>query len=240
MVNYLKKYSLTYHRKIITILLLTSILSIIGGMTSFKNAWADSPYLILTKNQPTLLPTSIQQAIRRDVAKKEGIYRKIQIIDYQPKIWRDSCLELSQPNELCTQALVPGWRVVVNHNQEKWIYHTNSDGRSVRLAAINTPTDNPNPKLPKSVKNAVLQAASQHLQTPILQIKLTQAEPQTWNDGCLNLATPDEFCTQALVPGWRITVSQANQSLVYHTNATGSVVRLNKKASSLSSSSSYR
>jgi hypothetical protein len=86
--------------------------------------------------------------------------------------------------------------------------------------------------LPASVKNAVLQAASKRLQQPISQLTIIEAQQQTWRDGCLELANADEFCTQALVPGWRVVVGIGDQTLVYHTNQTGSALRLNEKASS--------
>jgi hypothetical protein len=94
-------------------------------------------------------------------------------------------------------------------------------------------TDNQVNNLPESVKNAVLEAVSQRLELPVSQLKIVEAVPQTWNDGCLNLAAADEFCTQALVPGWRVTVQAPDQILVYHTNSTGSAVRLNAEASEI-------
>ncbi|WP_341529749.1 hypothetical protein WKK05_10755 [Nostoc sp. UHCC 0302] len=85
--------------------------------------------------------------------------------------------------------------------------------------------------LPESVKNAVLQAASERLQIPVSQLTIIKAQKQTWRDGCLELPNVDEFCTQALVPGWQVVVGERKQSLVYHTNQTGSAIRLNEKAS---------
>lgn len=87
--------------------------------------------------------------------------------------------------------------------------------------------------LPESVKNAVLQAASARLQRPISQLTIIQAQQKTWRDGCLELADVNQVCTAVLVPGWRVVVAKASQSLVYHTNDTGSVVRLNEKANGI-------
>ncbi|MGF2037084.1 MAG: hypothetical protein RMZ43_017495 [Nostoc sp. CmiVER01] len=100
--------------------------------------------------------------------------------------------------------------------------------RSLRLALAN----NLQNKLPTSVKNAVLQAASKRLQQPISQLRIIEFQQQTWKNGCLELANADEFCTEALVPGWRVVVGKDEQTLVYHTNQTGSTLRLNEKASS--------
>ncbi|MBW4688728.1 MAG: hypothetical protein KME40_27495 [Komarekiella atlantica HA4396-MV6] len=104
-------------------------------------------------------------------------------------------------------------------------------GNSLRLASTKNPISNLPANFPQSVKNAVLRAASVRLQLPISQLTITEAQQRTWNNGCLELANADEFCTQALVPGWRVVVGSANQSLVYHTGQKGSVIRLNEKAS---------
>jgi hypothetical protein len=68
------------------------------------------------------------------------------------------------------------------------------------------------------------------LQQPISQLTIIQAQQQTWRNGCLELANADELCTQNLVSGWRVVVGAVDQTLVYHTNQTGSAVRLNQKA----------
>ncbi|MEH1845068.1 MAG: hypothetical protein V7L25_08715 [Nostoc sp.] len=233
----LKNYFNTNQARTFTALILTGILSVGSGSTLIKGATAASAnFLIETSNEvvkdnvkPNRLPRPVTKAVLRDLTRKQGILtRELQIIDYNQQTWRNGCLELPQPDQLCTQALVPGWRLVVSNDKQNWIYHTNSNGRSLRLASANTSSD----KLPESVKNAVLQAASKRLQQPISQLTIIQAQQQTWRDGCLELPNADEFCTQALVSGWRVVVSRGEQTLVYHTNQTGSAIRLNQKASS--------
>lgn len=55
------------------------------------------------------------------------------------------------------------------------------------------------------------------------QVKLATA--QTWPDGCLGLARPGEFCTQALVKGWRVVMSLKQKQWVYRSNRQGTVIR---------------
>ncbi|HYW20723.1 MAG TPA: hypothetical protein VE956_15750 [Nodularia sp. (in: cyanobacteria)] len=238
----LKKYSITYQARIITALILTGILSVIGGVTIIESSTAGSPNFtpemtneVLARNHQNRLPRPVANAVLRDLASREGISAKeLKIIDYRQQNWKNGCLELAQPNEICTQALVPGWRVVVSNNRQKWIYHTNRNGRSLRLASTNTPTNNQPKNLPEAVKNAVLQAASQRLQLPTSRLKIMDAQAQTWSDGCFNLGGANELCLQALVEGWRVTVGAGEQTLVYHTNQTGSAIRLNEQASNIS------
>ncbi|UZQ55894.1 hypothetical protein OOK60_07470 [Trichothermofontia sichuanensis B231] len=80
-------------------------------------------------------------------------------------------------------------------------------------------------ELPDPVKMAVLQDLSQKLGQSTQQFEVKRAEPHTWPDGCLGLATPDQFCTQALVPGWRVTIAAGPRLWVYRTNAMGSQLK---------------
>ncbi|QKQ73565.1 hypothetical protein [Nostoc sp. TCL240-02] len=235
----LKKYLNTNQARIFTALILTGILSVTSSLTLIKDATGASANLSLETNnevlkdniKPNRLPRPVAKAVLRDLARKQGIFTsQLQIIDYSQQTWRNGCLELPQSDEICTQALVPGWRIVVSNGKKNWVYHTNNNGRSLRLASANTPSNNLPDELPASVKNAVLQAASRRLQQPISQLTIIQVQSQTWRDSCLELANADEFCTQALVSGWRVVVGAVDQTLVYHTNQTGSAVRLNQKA----------
>lgn len=46
---------------------------------------------------------------------------------------------------------------------------------------------------------------------------------KNWPDGCLGLGG-DQMCTQAIVPGYEVTVQANGSERVYRTNADGSVV----------------
>ncbi|NEP12334.1 MAG: hypothetical protein F6K14_19430 [Symploca sp. SIO2C1] len=93
--------------------------------------------------------------------------------------------------------------------------------------------ETPSNSLPTSVTNAVLEAASKLISLPISQLKIIEAEQQTWPDGCLGISSPDTLCTQALVPGWRVTVEAQEKSLIYRTNDSGSVVKLETNTAQL-------
>lgn len=229
-----KAYFSTNKARIFTALVLTGILSVTSGLTLIKDATAASANLSLETSsdvskdniKSNRLPRPVANAVLQDLAQREGIsIRELKITNYNQQTWGNGCLELPQPDEGCTEALVSGWRVVVSNGKQNWIYHTNNNGRSLRLAS----TNNPSNKLPTSVKNAVLQVASKRLQQPISQLTIVESQQQTWRNGCLELAEVDEFCTQALVPGWRVVVGGREKTLVYHTNQTGSIVRLNQK-----------
>ncbi|GAB1540379.1 hypothetical protein NUACC21_30480 [Scytonema sp. NUACC21] len=230
-----KNYSTTKQAKILTALVLTSILSV-GNAGVPEGATATPTKILSAKVNKSLkqntkinrLPTSVASAIKRDLASKKQIpIKNLEIIDYSQRTWGNGCLDLPNPKELCTQAQVPGWRVVVSNGSQNWTYHTNSTGRYLRLAKQ---IQN---NLPQSVKKAVLQTASGRLELPVDQLSVIEVQKRDWSNGCLNLPKPGEGCTQAIVPGWRIVVGAAEQRLVYHTNTNGSAIRLNQRASDI-------
>ena len=237
----LKIYFTTNQARIFTALILTGILSIGSNFTLIKNATAapgnlmpESTNEFIKENLRThILPRRVEAAVLRDASKRSQISIKdLEIVESTPRTWNNGCLGVSQPDEICTQALVPGWKVVVSDGKQKWIYHTNSNGRLLRIAPTQTSSGN-EVKLPSSLKNAVFQAASRRLNLPISQLNIVQVKQRTWNNGCLNLPRPDEGCTQAIVNGWKVVVGAVDQTLVYHTNASGSELRLNEKKSEI-------
>ncbi|NJM74290.1 MAG: hypothetical protein HC862_31890 [Scytonema sp. RU_4_4] len=245
MKNALKNYCTTKQTQIVTALVLSGILSIGGSLSAIESAiaapanyFADTANQVLKENiKINSLPRPVTSAILRDLSNREQISnRKLEIIDYSQRTWRDGCMDLPRPDELCTQALVPGWRVVLSNGAQTWIYHTNSNGRSIRLANPYILTKNLPQNFPSYIESAVLQAASQRLNLPTSGLTIIQAQQRTWSNGCLNLPNSGEGCTEALERGWRLVVKAAEQTLVYHTNTTGSKIRFNRKESEFSES----
>ena len=88
--------------------------------------------------QPSLAspgpPNSVIEAARQDLSQKTKIsVNRLQIQAAQRQTWPDGCLGLAKPGELCTQALVAGWRIVLTDNQKTWVYRTDSSGTNLRL-----------------------------------------------------------------------------------------------------------
>jgi len=87
-------------------------------------------------------------------------------------------------------------------------------------------------RLPRQLANAVRQDLSRKIRIPASKLRITEFGRKTWPDGCLGLPRPDEFCTRALVEGWRITLSDGRQTWVYRTDSEGRVIRLQNQTAS--------
>lgn len=179
------------------------------------------------------LPLEVVNAVTKDLSRRENIpLQKLRVVGYSQKTWRNGCLEVLKPGEMCTQALVPGYQVTVSDGSQSWVYHTNSSGSNLRLASGGN-SGEIDSQLPEFVKSQVIADAAQRLQKPVSEFFIMQAQEKTWKDGCLELADANTVCSQVLVPGWRVIVGTKGQSLVYHTNKSGSVIKLNTKASEI-------
>jgi len=91
---------------------------------------------LVSQNQsdrPThTLPDTIANAVKKHLAKRTGIApEKLKITNYKQETWPNGCLGISQPDQICTQALVPGWRITVTDGQKTWVYRTDNSGRNV-------------------------------------------------------------------------------------------------------------
>lgn len=232
------------YTKAIATIALTGLVSLGGSLTAISSAFAGSMIRvsqenIQTDNQTVVavnsLPRSVRTAVLRDIARREDIpTRKLEVISATPRTWRNGCLELPRRGELCTQALVSGWRVVVSDRtaDRNWVYHTNGNGRVLRRATSSNQTPIPD-ALPSSVRNAVLKAASKRLNVSTSRLTIMRSQQREWRNGCLEIVIPDRVCTQVIVPGWRVVVGAQEQTLVYHTDRQGRLVVLNVAESTI-------
>jgi hypothetical protein len=75
--------------------------------------------------------------------------------------------------------------------------------------------------VPDALRSAVLADAVRRAGNPSAHAALASAELVTWPDASLGCPQPGVGYTQALVPGWRMTVQAGGVSLLYHANLRG-------------------
>lgn len=90
------------------------------------------------------------------------------------------------------------------------------------------PTAAPSEPAPTEFPSAALaarNALAELLGVKAEEIEIRSLEPVQWPDGCLGLAGPDEMCTMAIVPGYRITLISRETEYIYRTNESGTSLR---------------
>ncbi len=86
-----------------------------------------------------------------------------------------------------------------------------------------------NNQLPASVQGAVLQDAVQRTSRPLASFRIIEAQKRTWPDGCLGLSQSGMFCTQVIVPGWRVVVTDGQRNWIYRTDESGDMIKLKER-----------
>jgi hypothetical protein len=149
---------------------------------------------------------------------------QIEVVRYEERTWRDSCLGLGGPAEMCLQALTPGYLVILRAGGEEYEIHTDATGASVRRQGAPAAGEQPGPDDQAPVIAAV-RALQESLDTDVGQIEVVSVEPVEWPDACLGLAQAGEMCAQAITPGYRVLLSAAGQEYEFQTDETGESVR---------------
>lgn len=81
-------------------------------------------------------------------------------------------------------------------------------------------------RLPQRVALAVKRDLAQRLNLPERRLKIVRSSRETWSDSCLGLAAPNERCAMAIVQGWRIEVTDGQQTWAYRTDLRAQVIKL--------------
>lgn len=87
------------------------------------------------QSNPADLPQSVRNAVITAAAQQTGIPpSQFQVVEAEQRDWPDGCLGIAAPGTACTQVIVTGWQVVVQANQQEWIFRTDGTGDQVKLA----------------------------------------------------------------------------------------------------------
>jgi hypothetical protein len=182
----------------------------------------------VTTAQPTSpLPAAVSTLIRQDLARRLGVnVNQLRVVAASNQTWPNGCLGLARADEMCTQALISGWRVRLAYGEQVWTYRTNQSGSSLRLE-----NERPGVLLPGNIAQTVVADAARRSALDPKFLKITTAERRTWSDSCLGLGGANLLCTEVLVPGWQVGVDSERQRWVYRTDLSGNLVRLDAATS---------
>lgn len=102
----------------------------------------DQSYFYRTDNygdvirQSTLdnnLPPSISEKVIDLASSESGTpASQLAVVEAEPRLW-NGCLGIAEPETVCTQIAIYGWRAVVEGSGETLIYHTDMTGDDIRL-----------------------------------------------------------------------------------------------------------
>jgi hypothetical protein len=80
--------------------------------------------------------TTVRQMLMQQI---QVDFDAITLVSVEAVEWPDGCLGLGTLSEMCTMAIVPGYRVVFEVDGQTYIYRTDSAARSVRMQPVTMP-----------------------------------------------------------------------------------------------------
>lgn len=87
-----------------------------------------------TPAETELYPAAVQAA-RATAARDLGVPEtSVAVVSFTPVDWRNGCLEVDRMERPCTDAIVPGYQVILSVEGSHYEYRTNLDGSQVVFA----------------------------------------------------------------------------------------------------------
>jgi hypothetical protein len=142
---------------------------------------------------------------------------QITLISTEAVTWPDGCLGVHRPGVMCTQALVPGFRILLEAEGRQYELRTNETGSQVIVAegleSIGL------------MEKAIVAQLAGNLGTEESEISVVSNTEVEFGDACLGVEMPNVLCAQVITPGHIIVLEANGIHYEYHISADGSRVQ---------------
>jgi hypothetical protein len=178
---------------------------------------APTPALATGGQLPVDIPPAQRMAIAALSANLGVPGEQIKIVTSEAVEWPDGCLGVRKIGVMCTEAIVPGFRIVLEALGQQYEAHTNADGTVVRFAGAPAGAANP-------AQSQVAKTLADTLHIDENAITVVSSAPIEWPDACLGIAQPGIVCAQVITPGYLFVLAANGRQYEYHTDKAGSQV----------------
>jgi len=141
---------------------------------------------------------------------------KITLVSTEAVTWTDGCLGVPRMGVMCTQALVEGFKIVLEADGKQYEFHTNQNGSAVALAAGD---------LSGAVEDSLISQLAQNLGLDKKDIIVLSNKEIEFADACMGVAMPEVMCAQVVTPGRIIVLDAKSVQYEYHTSVDGTRVQ---------------
>ena len=118
---------------------------------------------------------------------------------------------------MCTQAVVPGFKILLEANGRTYEVHTNENGSSVVVVPDVVNAD--------ALEEMVIKQLAMNLGLKEDAISVVSSSDVEFSDSCLGVAMLDVLCAQVVTPGKIIVLESEGVQYEYHVSADGSFVQ---------------
>jgi hypothetical protein len=144
----------------------------------------------------------------------------IAVVKVEAVQWRDGCLECARGEEGCTDAIVPGYRIVLRAADMEFEYRTDEKQtvRACPAAASAADWGQAQPLVQKAVADLMARLA-----VPTDAIQVVDIEKKMWPDSSIGCPKSGQSYLTVIVPGYRIILEANGSTFDYHADDHGAV-----------------
>jgi len=142
---------------------------------------------------------------------------QITLISTEAVEWRDGCLGIQKMGVMCTQAIVPGYKIILEANSKQYEFHTNKDGSQVIQVESAAVTG--------SVEEMMIKQLAFNLELKESDISVVGISEVEFADACLGVAMQNVMCAQVVTPGKIVVLEVDGVQYEYHISYDGARVQ---------------
>jgi len=171
-------------------------------------------------NSAPQLPIGMATAISAAITALSGTLNlppgQITVVSAEAVEWPDGCLGVQKPGVMCIQAIVPGYKIILEANGEQYEFHTDEDGSVVVQVAD---------EVFGSVEELVINQLASNLGLDESDISIISNADIEFSDACLGVAMHNVVCAEVVTPGKIIVLEADAVQYDYHVSNDGTRVQ---------------
>jgi hypothetical protein len=142
----------------------------------------------------------------------------ITVISTEAVEWPDGCLGIQRADVMCTQAIVPGYRIILQAKGVLYEVRTDENGGQAALAGdVLTGGD--------SVEEILAKQLAANLGLEANEISVFLSSGTEFSDACLGVEMKDVLCAQMIVPGRIVVLEADGVQYTYHVSNDGTRIQ---------------
>ena len=138
---------------------------------------------------------------------------QIILVSTEPETWPDGCLGVDRPGMMCTQALVEGYRIILEAGGVEYELRTNESGSLVVIAS--------GLDIGSMFEVVLIRQLAENLGLEEADISVVSNEPVEFPDACLGVVMQDVMCAEVLTPGRIVVLEAGDIQYEYHVSEDG-------------------
>lgn len=138
---------------------------------------------------------------------------QITLVSTEAVTWPDGCLGVQRMGVMCTQALVEGYRILLEADGRQYEVRTNLSGSASVLAS--------GAEVGSMIEVVLIRQLAGNLGLDEDSISVVSSEAVEFPDSCLGVAMQDVMCAQMVTPGLIVVLEADGVQYEYHVSDDG-------------------